>query len=228
MDTMTAESPKLKIDISIMHVQGNDQRSHEINNSIAYNLCFCDTTDIKYAIRNFIDTERKIYLSMRPDYIDERAIEHSPAWYNQERCFNGKIEELKKDTLCYKIKITEKRYTDGIQETTNHICLNFDKATGREIGLDDIFAENYEEPLLQLLLKALARKIGANSIDEIAAKGYLPYDDICTTHNFALTADSIIFLYGRNEIAPDSMGEIELALGYDEINNLTIKKQHDK
>lgn len=98
--------------------------------------------------------------------------------------------------------------------------LNFDSRTGLLLTLKDIFVSGYEQPLKDLLLKALLSKTGCKNIHALRARGYLSSMDIFPTENFILGSETITFIYNPSEIAPYSMGATQLVIPYSDLDKL--------
>lgn len=221
MDTLDSNSPCLDIEISLPFAQGENFRSGNINSGITYAAFGLDSMSPHDAISTYLNTAGNEYLANRPDYINEKSADNSPAWFNYQLTIKG--EQKRGYNECINYCIDNYSYEGGPHGLETCILLNFDHKSGKEIKLQDFFVENYEEPLTNLLLQALGRQISATTIDEINEKGYFNIAELYPTENFLLAPDSIIFVYNSYEIAPYSMGRTRIALGYDQIENI-IKK----
>ena len=98
--------------------------------------------------------------------------------------------------------------------------MNFDKATGRQMALADIFVPGYEQRLNELLLEALQEKTGTKNLDELHEEGYLYSMNIFAPENFVLGDDKLTFIYNPYELADYSKGKIELAIDYDDLEDI--------
>lgn len=221
MDTFDSNSPCLDIEISLPFTQGESSLSGNINSGIIYAAFGLDSMSPQAAISTLINNAGREYLANRPDYINEKSADNSPAWFNHRLMIKGSNKIGYKECINY--TIDNYYYEGGAHGMENLILLNFDPKSGKEIKLQDFFVENFEEPLTSLLLESLSRQIGATSIAEINDKGYFNIEELYPTENFRLAPDSIIFVYNSYEIAPYSMGRTRIALGYNQIENL-IKK----
>lgn len=221
MDTLESNSPCYKINISLSFAQGNGVAENNINSGIIYAAFGLDSMSTQEAISTALDTARDEYMALRPKYINEKSMSHSPAWLNYEFTLNGK--PVTGYNGCINYHIENYTYTGGAHGLENCILLNFDSKSGKEIKLQDFFAENYEEQLTALLLDALRKQLGITTTEEINEKGYPDIENFYPTENFLLAPDSIIFIYNRYDIAPYSTGRTRIALGYNQIESI-IKK----
>jgi hypothetical protein len=80
------------------------------------------------------------------------------------------------------------------------------------VTLNDIYGENFEQPLTERLLEALLEKTGAHNISELHDRGYLYSMDMFVPANFIVGDDEVTFIYNPYEIAPYSEGRIELVI----------------
>lgn len=217
IDTFDKESPKLEIRIKLDTLQGDDAYANKINNAIVYAAFALDSVAVEAAVDSFINILKEEYYAMRPDYINEKDMEHSPAWMNFSYDISSKIISGLKGYYTY--CINHNNYFGGAHGSENISMLNIDAETGNEVHLGDIFKEGYEDALTQLLIKALMRQTNVSSVGELMAESYI-IDEMYPTENFCLDKDSIIFIFNSYEIAPYSMGHPTIKLGYNELKEL--------
>jgi hypothetical protein len=98
--------------------------------------------------------------------------------------------------------------------------MNFEAKTGRLLNIRNVFIEGFEEQLKPLLLKALQEKTGHESIKALHDNGYLNNSDIYVPENFILGSDAITFVYNPDEIAPYTVGSIELTIAYATVDRI--------
>lgn len=221
IDTLDKASPCLKFEISLPFAQGNSPAAQSINSSIIYTTFGLDGSDAQTAIDTAFARERDEYLAQRPHYLNEKSMEHSPVWFNQEISIKG--TESRGLDNCINYTIESYTFSGGAHGMETTTLLNFNAKNGAEIILDSIFTPNFEQPLSAALISALGLQLGATTPEEINEKGYFNIEELYPTNNFLLTKDSIIFLYNPYEIAPYSMGSTRIALGYNQIQQLLKK-----
>lgn len=98
--------------------------------------------------------------------------------------------------------------------------MNFEEKTGRLLSLADIFVDGYESQLKALLLDALKEKTGLTTNQALHNQGYLRSMEIYVPENFILSDTAITFVYNPDEIAPYSLGSIELTIGMPALEKL--------
>lgn len=135
------------------------------------------------------------------------------AWYSYEQELKGSVETYMGILLTYRTYKNE--YSGGPHGmyTTEFINLNLN--TIQPILLDELFAEDYQETLTELLWYQLALDNGVETRDELEEMGYATTGELAPTENFYISEDGITFYYNVYEIAPYSMGPTQITLSYD-------------
>lgn len=135
------------------------------------------------------------------------------AWYSYEQELKGSVETYKGMLLTYRTYKNE--YSGGPHGmyTTEFTSLNL--STIQPILLDELFVEDYQETLTELLWYQLALDNGVETRDELEEMGYATTGELAPTENFYISEDGITFYYNVYEIAPYSMGPTQITLSYD-------------
>jgi len=119
--------------------------------------------------------------------------------------------------LCYSIDKYE--FTGGAHGTSLIIFNNIEIENQKVIELKDIFIENYEDKLLEIILQKLVKNFELNSTEKL--NEYLfDYKEVEITPNFYLDHSGIGFVYNQYEIAPYALGQIYVFIPYSEISGL--------
>lgn len=215
LDEQGSNSPELTIDISLSLIETDDKEvTDNINQAIAYTLFESESSDLTAACDTFIANCRNEYMEMRSDYIDSR--EDAP-WFNNSYNITCEVECGHKGILNY--IIFNEVYTGGAHPNSYYTALNFDKATGKEIVLQDIFKDDYETRLTQELVVALAAHFKVEPVTEVVVRGYL-INDFYISNNYIVGKEKITFIYNRYDIAPYAAGEIMLDIDYNRIKDI--------
>lgn len=164
---------------------------------------------------HYTDTYKK---TMLPLYNQDRADTTKRAWYQYHYIITSSTQKGSKGTLVY--LATVDYYEGGAHGINQLITMNFEAKTGRQLSLSDIFASGYEQPLKNILLKALKAKTGCTTMGALKEKGYLYSMDIFPSENFILGEETITFVYNPYEIAPYAMGSTELIIPYSDVDKL--------
>ena len=219
IDEYAKEAPKLRCEFWIEQAQSkNKEFEQNINEGIAYAVFGYDNITIPCAIDSFIATIKEEYLSLRPEYYNEKAMNNGGEWFNYNYTIKSSATIGYKNIINY--SITTDTYTGGAHGSFITTLLNFNPATGEEIKLEDFFKPNFEEVLIDRLTRALIKKVGAQSFEQLQEMGYLVMNDMYVTENFELGKDTIRFHYNQYDIAPYALGSNDLTFTYEELKDL--------
>ena len=135
------------------------------------------------------------------------------AWYSYEQELKGSVETYMGMLLTYRTYKNE--YSGGPHGMYTTEFTNLNLNTLQPILLDELFAEDYQETLTELLWYQLALDNGVETRDELEEMGYATTGELAPTENFYISEDGITFYYNVYEIAPYSMGPTQITLSYD-------------
>ncbi|MBN1633683.1 MAG: DUF3298 domain-containing protein [Ignavibacteria bacterium] len=170
-----------------------------------------------------IDGMINLFFSDYRDILNETAGTDYPAmpWALD---INGEVLDM--SDFCISYVIHNYNFTGGAHPNGYTRYLNFNPSSGKILDLDDIFKGGYEKKLNKLLEQKFRKEFDLSP--EAPLTEMLFENKIEHNNNFAISDNSIIFLYNRYEIAPYVFGEITLEVPYEEINNILkepFKKQ---
>ncbi len=143
--------------------------------------------------------------------------ESQEQWYSYYEQIEARPLLDNPNYLIYEIKTSE--YRGGAHGMYATHYLNFDPKTGHVLTLNDLFYNGFEPTVNKLLLNKLMKMYECKTLDELEEAGLLMGTDIYPSANFCLKNDHILFLYNVYEIAPYSMGEIEISISYDDLKD---------
>lgn len=135
------------------------------------------------------------------------------AWYSYEQELKGSVETYMGMLLTYRTYKNE--YSGGPHGMYTTEFINLNLSTIQPILLDELFVEDYQETLTELLWYQLALDNGVETRDELEEMGYATTGELAPTENFYISEDGITFYYNVYEIAPYSMGPTQITLSYD-------------
>ncbi|MBR0043084.1 MAG: DUF3298 domain-containing protein [Bacteroides sp.] len=135
------------------------------------------------------------------------------AWYSYEQELKGSVETYMGILLTYRTYKNE--YSGGPHGMYTTEFTNLNLSTIQPILLDELFVEDYQETLTELLWYQLALDNGVETHDELEEMGYATTGELAPTENFYISEDGITFYYNVYEIAPYSMGPTQITLSYD-------------
>ena len=111
-------------------------------------------------------------------------------------------------------------YTGGAHGNRYLLIQNYDLRTGDAVSEQDLFIDDYFEPLKTLLLEALiAQTDKAETKKDLRQLGY-SVADVVPNENFYVTPAGIAYVYNPYEIAPYAMGCIQISIPWDSVRHL--------
>ncbi len=199
--------------------EADGHRGELINSTVMKRLLDREETTMKLAAEAYANSYTESYKNtLLPLYNQDRADTTKRAWYQYHYIINCSTQKGSKGTIVYLAIIDY--YEGGAHGINQLITLNFEAKTGRQLTLSDIFAPGYEQPLKNILLKALKAKTGCSTLNALHEKGYLYSMDIFPSENFILGEETITFVYNPYEIAPYAVGNTELIIPFDDVEDI--------
>ena len=206
------DSPQCQVRLDIL--AANDTASEagrRMNEQIIKKIFDMERLSVQAAADSFANVYTRDYRkNMAPLYREDRADAAKRPWYEYRYTVTTETRGERKGVTNY--LITLDYYEGGAHGITQLLTLNMDNKTGEMVTLNDIYGENFEQPLTERLLEALLEKTGAHNISELHDRGYLYSMDMFVPANFIVGDDEVTFIYNPYEIAPYSEGRIELVI----------------
>ncbi len=112
-------------------------------------------------------------------------------------------------------------YSGGAHGVYSSFYYNYDFKSDSLLGLSDLFVENYE-PALEELINAQIRKDLEIADDALLSDNDFFVEVVPVTSNFTLTNIGILFLYNVYEIAPYVYGSIVVEIPYEAMDTLIL------
>ena len=166
-----------------------------------------------------IKTEYKINnLPLKEDWEkDNRDYEYAPICC-EEQVLTGSVMGEVKGILSYCVE--RYVYTGGAHGSNFRQFVNYNLQTGEQIDEEQLFAENYQEPLTQLLLQYMVEQNDEIAlIQDLQEAGY-NVDDIHPNDNFYLAEEGITYVFNPYDIAPYALGETEILIPWSALQNI--------
>lgn len=221
------DSPKCVINMKVHYAaDGKDSCSRKINAVLCKELFSADGADVPQSARAFADSYADNYKeSMAKFYAADRGDSRKRSWYEYRYSAETSVEDGRKGIVVYTAKLDySEGGAHGISQT---IAINFEKATGRCVRLDDIFVKGAEKRLAEILQEKLEEAVDAKDLAELKDKGYLNTTDMYAPQNFILGKGDITFIYNVYEIAPYEQGITKLSVSYSDLEELLTKDFND-
>lgn len=213
-------SPSCRVHLELDYATDeNSHRAEIVNKTIQRRLLDMEGLDMKQAADSFAVLYTSNYKkNFLPLYNQDRADTAKRSWYEYHYIITTDVTPGHKGVSVYHVNLDY--YEGGAHGINQHLTMNFDPATGRQLFLSDVFAPGYEHKLNEVLLKVLLEKTAAKDLNELHDKGFLYSMDMFPSENFVLGDDTITFIYNPYEIAPYAVGCTELTIAYTAIDDI--------
>lgn len=217
------DSPSCSVHLELAYAtEENGHKAEIVNNAIEKRLLYMQDLPMKLAVDSFANEYTANYMrDLLPLYNADRTNSMKGVWYNYHYILKTTTEQGYDNASVYHIFLDY--YEGGAHSVSQHLTMNFDNTTGRQLTLTDVFVASYEHKLVPILRKALCEQVGAKSIKELKKQGYLFTTDMYPSENFVLGEETITFIYSPSEIAPYEKGGIELKIAYQALDNILKK-----
>ena len=203
-----------EISCSFEYVTGGVSREimDKINGSIVANHILFEeadgSTDVVEACKTWVEQMENSYSGEGGEDVDEED-----AWmYNFEVSRSGEFNLACKSRHLQTFTGTDYDYTGGAHGYTGIGHDVFDMTTGEIVTEADLFVEDYEEAVADLLAASL--EVYLADMDEDPDMMFsMPEPN----GNFAVSEEGITWTYNPYEIAPYSMGIIDLTVTWEDL-----------
>lgn len=139
--------------------------------------------------------------------------------YNWEYLTDYNIFFNNHNILCFQVKFFS--YTGGAHGYGGNQYYVFDTKKFTELKLEDLFLPENKPKIKKLLMKKI-KEVLLVKTDEELAEIIFDVNNVELTENFYINNAGIGFVFLPYEIAPYSMGTIEVFFNFDEIKNLLL------
>jgi hypothetical protein len=161
------------------------------------------------------------YKSLETDYKAEKEHEHEVdpgTWYSYVDYTVNEIKFNKNNLLNY--AISYENYTGGAHGSHTYKNYNIDLATGELLTESEIFVDDFQNEMAQILVDKLVEQNGVKSPEELESIGFFSIDEIYPNDNFSIDETGITYFFNEYEIAAYVIGTIHIHLSYDDIKHL--------
>ena len=143
-----------------------------------------------------------------------------PSWYWYYMTLSNKIMFQSDSLLSYAIEYSD--YEGGAHGSYRIIYINIDLNKLEALTEEDLFTAGYFEPLAEKILHNLAKSFNVDNPESLLMEGFFSIEDILPNSNFYLDEEGIHYSYNQYEIAPYSMGVIDVTLPYSELKDILL------
>ncbi|MCX7833785.1 MAG: DUF3298 and DUF4163 domain-containing protein [Ignavibacteria bacterium] len=186
----------------------------EINSSINDEIIKISNQFLEGSKSKSIEEVSELFLRDYSNFISKNP-KSETIWMMEVR---GKVENYTPKILCY--SISNVNFLGGAHPNTMFRYINFDRKTGKVISLNDIFTVGFESKLNTILDRVIRQNYMLKPEDDLRDKVGLFENKIEFNNNFAITKHGIKFYYNPYEIAPYSVGFIELIVPYSALEEI--------
>ena len=219
--------PACNLIINFSHpVQSSDELLKDSLNDYFLSACFGDKyTEITSAeavneyVQTYIEEYRRDLEPMyREDEKDKANKGSIGNWYSYYKSIKSNVQFYEKGLLVYHIYYDE--FTGGAHGIYLNTYFNIDLNTMQPLHLSDLFVEEYQEALTDLIWNQLMTTNNVTTHAELEDLGYGSTGEIAPSENFFLDKEGITFYYNVYDITPYAMGPVKVHLSFDQLTHL--------
>lgn len=190
----------------------HDSVLHAIQTQIKTELfgeAFADM-DPDHALSAYAALNHTRYLQDNQPLADEWGDRDHGSAFCEDLVVNASPAGMARGILSYAEDIYS--YTGGAHGLGICLLKNYSLATGQPVHEEDLFIDDYFEPLCTMLVEALIHQTeNADTERELRKLGY-SIEDIVPNDNFFVSEEGITYVYMPYEIAPYALGRTDIFL----------------
>lgn len=181
-----------------------------------------DTLTPQEAADRYLGEYTERYQSLSNYYYEDKARigEKMPSWYWYIMYNSNKIMFQNDSLLSYAVEYSD--YEGGAHGSYRITYTNIDLNKLVTLTEEDLFKPDYFKPLTEKIIAQLMKKYDASVPDSLLMRGFFTLEDIVPNNNFWLDAESIHYAYNQYEIAPFTMGAIDVSVPYAELSDILL------
>lgn len=198
-------------------------RLQQIFNGTFFNDSSYDKLSPESALDRFIEDYTEEYRELGNQYYEDMANledNNKPSWYWYQLSKQNEILFEDKSLLSYSVQHSD--YTGGAHGSLNVLYYTINLNDLTTITEESIFKPNYYKPLTSKIIEQLIKQYEVDTPEKLLNEGFFDINDIAPNNNFWLNDDGIHYIYNQYEIAPYSMGPIEVSIPYEDIQSIII------
>lgn len=175
----------------------------------------------KEAIEKYTELYLEDYKQFETDFKKELESPNDlpiESWFSYNESSANEITYNSNDILCYSIQIES--YTGGAHGAHSSMNYVLDLTTGRVITEEDIFVDDFQDAIAQMLVDDIANQNEVKNPKELEAIGFFSVDEIFPNGNFLVDEEGITYYFNEYEIAAYVVGITSVTLPYKQIKHL--------
>lgn len=172
------------------------------------------------AVKKYTEDYLDAYKDLEQDYKADversrKGGEAVGAWYSYYETSFNEITFNKNNILAFTNRI--ENYTGGAHgaHAMNNHVINL--KTGKPVTEQEIFVDDYQDTLAQLLVNRIAQQNKVEAPKELENAGYFSVDEIYPNGNFLIDDKGITYTFNEYEIAAYVVGQTRVFLPYEEL-----------
>lgn len=177
----------------------------------------------KEALEKYLDNYTEEYRELGNQYYEDIGNlegDNQPSWYWYELQKSNEILFEDEKILSYSVQHAD--YTGGAHGSLNVLYYTIDLNELTTVTEESIFKPNYYKFLTTKIIKNLMKNYNVDTPEELLNEGFFDINEIAPNNNFWINNEGVHYIYNQYEIAPYSMGPIEVTIPYEDIASIII------
>ena len=198
-------------------------RLQQIFNGTFFNNESYDSLSPKEALAKYLEDYTEEYRELGEQYKEDMENlegDNKPSWYWYELQKSNEILFEDENILSYSVQHSD--YTGGAHGSLNMLYYTIDLNKLITVTQESIFKPNYYKSLTSIIIEKLMAKYNLDSPEKLMEEGFFDINEIAPNNNFWINDLGIHYVYNQYEIAPYSMGPIEVTIPYEDIKSIII------
>lgn len=182
-----------------------------------------DSLSPKEALNAYFDKYTNDYRDLGNQYYEDMGNlegDNQPSWYWYQLFKSNEILFEDESILSYSVE--HYYYEGGAHGSLSAMYYTIDLNNLTTITEENIFKPNFHHLLTERIVENLMKKYDVTTPEDLLNEGFFDINDIAPNNNFWLNNQGVHYIFNQYEIAPYSMGPIEVTIPYQEIQSIII------
>lgn len=181
-----------------------------------------DTLTPQDAVNRYMEEYTSRYKALSNSFYENKARLNGamPAWYWYTMSNRNKILFQNDSLLSYAVEYSD--YEGGAHGSYRITYVNINLNNLTTLSEEDLFVPDYFKPLTEKIVHQLMNRYDASVPDSLLMRGFFTLEDIMPNNNFWLDGEGMHYAYNQFEIAPYSMGIIDVTIPYSELTDILL------
>lgn len=188
-----------------------------------FNHMSYDSLSPKEALNAYFDKYTNDYRNLGNQYYEDMGNlegDNQPSWYWYQLFKSNEILFEDESILSYSVE--HYYYEGGAHGSLSAMYYTIDLNNLTTITEENIFKPNFHHLLTERIVENLMKKYDVTTPEDLLNEGFFDINDIAPNNNFWLNNQGVHYIFNQYEIAPYSMGPIEVTIPYQEIQSIII------